>query len=120
MVLSNAVSEKEAKEGQDFFPLVVDLRESFTAGGRFPGGFLKREGRPSDGETLTSRLIDRSLRPLFPEGYLNETQIICQVFRSEERRVGKECRLQYCVDRTKNSGKCIVKYSTAKANRDNS
>mgnify|MGYP001186280764 FL=1 len=83
MVLSTAVSAKEAKEGQDFFPLVVDLRESFTAGGRFPGGFLKREGRPSDGETLTSRLIDRSLRPLFPEGYLNETQIICQVFSSD-------------------------------------
>lgn len=83
MVLSTAVSAKEAKAGQDFFPLVVDLRESFTAGGRFPGGFMKREGRPSDGETLTSRLIDRSLRPLFPEGYFNETQIICQVYSSD-------------------------------------
>ncbi|WP_069131244.1 polyribonucleotide nucleotidyltransferase [Rhodohalobacter halophilus] len=83
MVLCTAVSAKEAKPGQDFFPLVVDLRESFTAGGKFPGGFLKREGRPSDGETLASRLIDRSLRPLFPDGYYNDTQIICQVFSSD-------------------------------------
>jgi polyribonucleotide nucleotidyltransferase len=83
MVLCTVVSAKEAKPGQDFFPLVVDLRESFTAGGKFPGGFLKREGRPSDGETLASRLIDRSLRPLFPDGYYNDTQVICQVFSSD-------------------------------------
>ncbi len=83
MVLCTVVSAKEAKPGQDFFPLVVDLRESFTAAGKFPGGFLKREGRPSDGETLASRLIDRSLRPLFPKGYVNETQVICQVFSSD-------------------------------------
>lgn len=83
MVLCTVVSAKEAKPGQDFFPMVVDLRESFTAGGKFPGGFMKREGRPSDGETLSSRLIDRSLRPLFPEGYVNETQYICQVFSSD-------------------------------------
>jgi polyribonucleotide nucleotidyltransferase len=83
MVLCTAVSAKEAKPGQDFFPLVVDLRESFTAAGKFPGGFMKREGRPSDGETLASRLIDRSLRPLFPKGYYNDTQIICQVFSSD-------------------------------------
>lgn len=83
MVLCTVVSAKEAKPDQDFFPLVVDLRESFTAGGKFPGGFIKREGRPSDGETLASRLIDRSLRPLFPDGYYNETQVICQVFSSD-------------------------------------
>lgn len=83
MVLCTVVSAKEAKPGQDFFPLVVDLRESFTAGGKFPGGFIKREGRPSDGETLASRLIDRSLRPLFPDGYYNDTQVICQVFSSD-------------------------------------
>lgn len=83
MVLCTAVSAKEAKPGQDFFPLVVDLRESFTAAGKFPGGFMKREGRPSDGETLASRLIDRSLRPLFPKGYVNETQLICQVYSSD-------------------------------------
>jgi len=83
MVLCTVVSAKEAKPGQDFFPMVVDLRESFTAAGKFPGGFMKREGRPSDGETLASRLIDRSLRPLFPKGYYNDTQFICQVFSSD-------------------------------------
>jgi polyribonucleotide nucleotidyltransferase len=83
MVLCTVVSAKEAKPGQDFFPMVVDLRESFTAAGKFPGGFMKREGRPSDGETLASRLIDRSLRPLFPKGYVNETQYICQVYSSD-------------------------------------
>jgi polyribonucleotide nucleotidyltransferase len=83
MVLCTVVSAKEAKPGQDFFPMVVDLRESFTAAGKFPGGFLKREGRPSDGETLASRLIDRSLRPLFPNGYYNDTQFICQVYSSD-------------------------------------
>ncbi len=83
MVLCTVVSAKEPKPGQGFFPMVVDLRESFTAGGKFPGGFMKREGRPSDGETLASRLIDRSLRPLYPSGYLNETQYICQVYSSD-------------------------------------
>lgn len=83
MVLCTVVSAKEARPGQDFFPMVVDLRESFTAAGKFPGGFMKREGRPSDGETLASRLIDRSLRPLFPYGYVNETQYICQVLSSD-------------------------------------
>lgn len=83
MVLCTVVSAKEPKPGQDFFPMVVDLRESFTAAGKFPGGFMKREGRPSDSETLASRLIDRSLRPLFPYGYVNETQFICQVFSSD-------------------------------------
>jgi polyribonucleotide nucleotidyltransferase len=83
MVLCTVVSAKEAKPGQDFFPMVVDLRESFTAAGKFPGGFMKREGRPSDDETLASRLIDRSLRPLFPKGYVNETQFICQIYSSD-------------------------------------
>ncbi|MEX2601969.1 MAG: polyribonucleotide nucleotidyltransferase [Balneolaceae bacterium] len=83
MVLCTVVSAKEAKPGQDFFPMVVDLRESFSAGGRFPGGFMKREGRPSDLEVLASRLIDRSMRPLFPNGYYNETQIICAVISSD-------------------------------------
>ncbi|MEX0770354.1 MAG: polyribonucleotide nucleotidyltransferase [Balneolaceae bacterium] len=83
MVLCTVVSAKEAKPGQDFFPMVVDLRESFSAGGRFPGGFMKREGRPSDLEILSSRLIDRSLRPLFPQGYYHETQVICYVISSD-------------------------------------
>lgn len=88
MVLCTAVSAKEAKPGQGFFPLTVDLRESFSAGGRFPGGFIKREGRPSEKEILSSRLIDRSLRPLFPKGYYNETQVICTVISSDGEHDG--------------------------------
>ncbi|MDX1671836.1 MAG: polyribonucleotide nucleotidyltransferase [Balneolaceae bacterium] len=88
MVLCTAVSAEEAKPGQDFFPLTVDLRESFSAGGRFPGGFIKREGRPSDKEILSSRLIDRSLRPLFPDKYYNETQVICNVISSDGENDG--------------------------------
>ncbi|WP_020403080.1 polyribonucleotide nucleotidyltransferase [Gracilimonas tropica] len=87
-VLCTAVSAKEAKPGQNFFPLVVDHRESFSAGGRFPGGFMKREGRPSEKEILSSRLIDRSLRPLFPKGYYNETQIISSVVSSDGENDG--------------------------------
>jgi len=83
MVLATAVSNYEAKEGQDFFPLTVEFRETFAAGGRFPGGFIKREGRPSEKEILSCRIIDRTIRPLFPEGYLNETQVICQVISSD-------------------------------------
>ncbi|MDR9415007.1 MAG: polyribonucleotide nucleotidyltransferase [Gracilimonas sp.] len=87
-VLCTAVSAKEAKPGQNFFPLVVDHRESYSAGGRFPGGFMKREGRPSEKEILSSRLIDRSLRPLFPKGYYNETQIISSVLSSDGENDG--------------------------------
>lgn len=87
-VLCTAVSAKEAKPGQSFFPLVVDHRESFSAGGRFPGGFIKREGRPSEKEILSSRLIDRSLRPLFPDGYYNDTQIISSVLSSDGENDG--------------------------------
>jgi len=87
-VLCTAVSAKQAKPGQNFFPLVVDHRESFSAGGRFPGGFMKREGRPSEKEVLSSRLIDRSLRPLFPKGYLCETQIISSVLSSDGENDG--------------------------------
>ncbi|MFP8488385.1 polyribonucleotide nucleotidyltransferase [Gracilimonas sp. Q87] len=87
-VLCTAVSAKEPKPGQGFFPLVVDHRESFSAGGRFPGGFMKREGRPSEKEVLASRLIDRSIRPLFPKGYLCETQIISSVLSSDGENDG--------------------------------
>ncbi|MGI4848048.1 MAG: polyribonucleotide nucleotidyltransferase [Janthinobacterium lividum] len=79
VVLATVVARKDAKPGQDFFPLTVDYVEKTYAAGRIPGGFFKREGRPSEKETLTSRLIDRPLRPLFPEGYLNEVQIIIHV-----------------------------------------
>jgi polyribonucleotide nucleotidyltransferase len=76
MILASAVSATAVKEGQDFFPLTVDYREKAAAAGKFPGGYFKREGRPTEKETLTSRMIDRPLRPLFPQGYLYDTQII--------------------------------------------
>src|SRR5699024_7750143 len=87
MVLCTAVSSKEPTN-KPFFPLTVDLRESFSAGGKFPGGFIKREGRPNDKEVLSSRLIDRSLRPLFPDGYRFDTQIICSVVSSDGEHNG--------------------------------
>jgi polyribonucleotide nucleotidyltransferase len=76
MVLASAVSATNIKEGQDYFPLTVDYREKAAAVGKFPGGYFKREGRPTEKETLTSRMIDRPLRPLFPRGYFYDTQII--------------------------------------------
>ena len=79
VILATVVARKDAKPGQDFFPLTVDYVEKTYAAGRIPGGFFKREGRPSEKETLTSRLIDRPIRPLFPEGYLNEVQVILHV-----------------------------------------
>ncbi|WP_039747841.1 polyribonucleotide nucleotidyltransferase [Solimonas variicoloris] len=79
VVFVSVVGKKEAKPEQDFFPLTVDYMERFYAGGRIPGGFFKREGRPTEKETLTSRLIDRPLRPLFPEGFYNEVQIVAMV-----------------------------------------
>jgi polyribonucleotide nucleotidyltransferase len=78
-VLCTAVAMKSAKTGQDFFPLTVNYQEKTFAAGKIPGGFFKREGRPSEKETLVSRLIDRPLRPLFVPGFINETQIICTV-----------------------------------------
>ncbi len=83
VVLVTACAEKEARENAAFFPLTCDYREYYYAAGRFPGGFFKREGRPSEKEVLTSRLIDRPLRPLFPEGYLCETQVIATVVSSD-------------------------------------
>jgi polyribonucleotide nucleotidyltransferase len=79
VLLVTAVANKTAREGQDFFPLTVDYQEKFYAGGRIPGGFFKREGRATEKETLISRLIDRPIRPLFPEGFRNEVQIIATV-----------------------------------------
>jgi polyribonucleotide nucleotidyltransferase len=79
VVMVTVVAKKEAKAGQDFFPLTVDYMERTYAGGRIPGGFFKREGRPTEKETLTSRLIDRPLRPLFPEGFYNEIQVVAMV-----------------------------------------
>ena len=79
VVLATVVGAKHAKPGQDFFPLTVDYLEKTYAAGKIPGGFFKREGRPSEKETLTSRLIDRPLRPLFPEGFYNEVQVVLHV-----------------------------------------
>src|SRR3989440_7099046 len=76
MVLASAVSATTIKEGQDYFPLTVDYREKAAAVGKFPGGYFKREGRPTEKETLTSRMTDRPLRPLFPQGYFYDTQVI--------------------------------------------
>jgi polyribonucleotide nucleotidyltransferase len=84
VVLATAVAAPDAKEGIDFFPLTVDYREYAYAGGRIPGGFIKREGRPSEREILTSRQIDRPIRPLFPEGFRNETQVIALVFSADK------------------------------------
>ncbi|MEP0072882.1 MAG: polyribonucleotide nucleotidyltransferase [Marinomonas sp.] len=78
-VLATVVGAKSAKPGQDFFPLSVHYQERAYAVGKIPGGFLKREGRPSEKETLTSRLIDRPIRPLFPKGFMNEVQVVCTV-----------------------------------------
>jgi polyribonucleotide nucleotidyltransferase len=78
-VLCTAVANKQQKPGQDFFPLTVNYQEKTFAAGKIPGGFFKREGRPSEKEVLTSRLIDRPIRPLFASGFLNETQVVCTV-----------------------------------------
>ncbi|HSB18820.1 MAG TPA: polyribonucleotide nucleotidyltransferase [Anaeromyxobacteraceae bacterium] len=84
IVLVTAVSARERKEGIDFFPLTVDYQEKLFAAGRVPGSFFRREGRPSEKETITSRIVDRSCRPLFPEGYANETQIIATVISFDQ------------------------------------
>jgi len=83
VVLVAVTSKREVKEGQDFFPLTVDYMEKTYAAGKIPGGFFKREGRPSEKETLTSRLIDRPLRPLFPEAFYNEVQVVATVLSSD-------------------------------------
>src|SRR5690606_39514454 len=83
-VLCTVVAAKEAVAGQPFFPLSVFYQERAYAAGKIPGGFFKREGRPSEKETLTSRLIDRPIRPLFPNGFMNEVQVVCTVLSSDK------------------------------------
>lgn len=85
VVHATVVAAKEAKEGQDFFPLTVNYQEKYYATGKIPGGFLKREGRPSERETLLSRLIDRPIRPLFPEGFKNEVQVVATVLSHDQQ-----------------------------------
>jgi polyribonucleotide nucleotidyltransferase len=84
VVFASAVISKSVREGQDFFPLTIDYREKAYSAGKIPGGFLKRESRPSDRETLTCRIIDRPLRPLFPKGFINEVQVILYVLSSDK------------------------------------
>ncbi len=100
VVLVTAVASKEPREGIDFFPLLVDYEEKFYAAGKIPGGFFKREGKPSENATLTSRLIDRPLRPLFPEDYRNDVQIITSVLSYDQKNlpdiisiIGASCAL---------------------------
>src|SRR5688572_23042955 len=83
-VFVTACAAQTMRPGQDFFPLTCDYRDKYAAAGRFPGGYFKREGRPSEKEILTSRLCDRPCRPLFPEGFLNEVQIIGQLFSADQ------------------------------------
>jgi polyribonucleotide nucleotidyltransferase len=83
-VLATCVAAKTVKEEQDFFPLTVEYRERAYAGGRIPGGYFKREGRPVEKEVLTSRLIDRPIRPLFPKGFNNEVQVICLAVSADQ------------------------------------
>ena len=83
MLFACVVSAREAKEGQEFFPLSVDYQEKFAAAGRMPGNFFRRETKLGDYEVLISRLIDRAIRPLFPDGYMNETQVIVNLISSE-------------------------------------
>jgi polyribonucleotide nucleotidyltransferase len=84
VVLCTVVAAREARAGQNFFPLTVDYQEKKYAAGKIPGDFFRREGRPSEKETLTSRLIDRPLRPLFPKGFMNEVQVICTVMSTDK------------------------------------
>ena len=86
VVLCTVVAKKEAKPGQDFFPLSVHYQERTYSVGKIPGGFFKREGRPTEKETLTSRLIDRPIRPLFPKGFMNEVQVICTVLSADRNQ----------------------------------
>lgn len=84
VILATVVSSKEPKEGMSFFPLYVDYQEKFSAAGRIPGNFFRREGRLNDDEILVSRLVDRAIRPLFPKGYMNETQVFINLLSAEE------------------------------------
>src|SRR4051795_1778038 len=83
MVLATAVGRAEAREGADFFPLTIDVEERMYAAGKIPGGFFKREGRPTERAILTARMIDRPIRPLWPKGFRNEVQVICTVLSAD-------------------------------------
>ena len=108
MLLAAAVSNKEASEGVDFLPLTVDYREKYASTGRFPGGFFKREARPSDTEVLVMRLVDRALRPTFPEDYHAETQVMIQLPRTK-----RTCRTAWLVSPPLQPWPSVTSRSTA-------
>ena len=83
MILATATGRLEAREGADFFPLTVDVEERMYAAGKIPGGFFKREGRPTEKAILTARMIDRPIRPLWPKGFRNEVQVICTTLSAD-------------------------------------
>ena len=83
MILATAQGRPEAREGADFFPLTVDVEERMYAAGKIPGGFFKREGRPTEKAILTARMIDRPIRPLWPKGFRNEVQVICTTLSAD-------------------------------------
>src|ERR687897_827802 len=83
MVLATAMGRTEAREGADFFPLTVDVEERMYAAGKIPGGFFKREGRPTERAILTARMIDRPIRPLWPSGYKNEVHVVCTTLSAD-------------------------------------
>src|SRR3989337_4573778 len=83
MVLATAVGRPEAREGADFFPMTIDVEEKMYAAGKIPGGFFKREGRATERATLTARMIDRPIRPLWPKGFRSEVQVICTVLSAD-------------------------------------
>lgn len=96
VVLVTAVGKKEADPSRGFFPLTVNYQEKVYAAGRIPGGYFKREGRPTEKETLTSRLIDRPIRPLFPEGFINEVQVVALPKQMGNMPVANGSRLPVC------------------------
>src|SRR5690348_14863368 len=91
MVLA-AVTVSDKESPLPFFPLTVEYKEKTYAAGKIPGGFIKREGRPSDNEILSARIIDRSIRPLFPEGFQNEVQVFCYVISADQEKIGRASR----------------------------
>jgi Polyribonucleotide nucleotidyltransferase (polynucleotide phosphorylase) len=112
VVLVTAVGEKRDVEGRDFFPLTVNYQEKTYAAGRIPGGFFKREGRPTEKETLTSRLIDRPIRPLFPSGFQREVQVIATVLSIEPRGRSRHPR-----DARGVGGACVIGVAVPRADR---
>ena len=95
VVLTTACVTDTPRTGIDFFPLLVDFEERYYSAGKIPGGFIKREGRPSESAILSARVADRSIRSLFDDAMRNDVHVVSTLTRSEERRVGKECRSRW-------------------------